>query len=178
MLSLYIFVFWFIMRGADSVRPSALHRGYAYMWLFLNGWAALVAATVFEDRFRIASGYIIVFYQAALFFALVISLCECFLLPRKAYYAHLAHGRQETRDCFNSLPNAESSASSEPEPATEEGEPTETTPLFGGDGAGESRTTTFANYARRSLGGGQDGAGDFIPIDQKVCFSQLQYRQN
>lgn len=65
MLSLFYFVFWTIMAGANFARPSALHRGYSVIWLFTLAWVLEVVNTVFEDRFRIAAGYTFVFFHAA-----------------------------------------------------------------------------------------------------------------
>ncbi len=186
MISLNFCSFWFILRGADAVRPSALTRGYAYMWMFVLGWCILVGVTVFEDRFNIASGYIFVFYEIAIFFALVISLCELFLLPTKSQYAAAAHEEHDSRDAVRqappdsneqTAPAQHESETSHPEDtehqtATQTNldgpteESTEDTPLLGNgsnNGASETRRTTFANYARHTLGGGStqvDGPDD------------------
>lgn len=144
------------------------------MWMFALGWVLLVAVTVFEDRYKIASGYMIVFYEIAIFFALVISLCELFALPAKAQYAGIAQAQQEAREGNAALPDSDAliapavEESPEAEPAEAENEPTESTPLVGNDHAGESRTTTFANYARRSLGRASIGIGKKDSIDRKV----------
>ena len=71
MLSLFYFSFWVVMRGADSVRPSALHRGYVFIWLYTITWILLIGVTVLQDRFRIASGYPFVFLHSATFFCLL-----------------------------------------------------------------------------------------------------------
>ena len=174
MLSLNFCVFWFILRGADFARPSALTRGYAYMWMFFIGWCVLVAVTAFEDRYNIASGYIFVFFEVAVFIALVISLLELFLLPTKAQYANAAHAEHDTVAANDALPDSDQliAPSQEELPHEEEEghvtqtdgpapeEPTEDTPLLGGSSNGDatndahvSLPTTFANYARRSIGG-------------------------
>lgn len=166
-------VFWFIMRGADFVRPSALHRTYAYFWLFILSWAILVGVTVLEDRFQIASGYMFVFYEIAIFFALAISLVELFALPTKTQFAASVHSQDEAVDSTNAPPDSDAliSPTEDEHPEPESGEaadepegpdPTESTPLIGGNGARGSRTTTFANYARRSLRRTHDGASDSI----------------
>jgi hypothetical protein len=82
-LSLFFFTFWFLMAGTDAVRPSALHKAYATIWMFSFGWLLLIAAIVFEDRFKISGGYMFVIYECAIFFATLISLCELWALPRK-----------------------------------------------------------------------------------------------
>src|SRR5205809_22328 len=61
-LSAWFVLAWSILRGADDMRPSALHRGYAWLWLFLGSWAIMVGVTVLEDRQRIAGGYCLFFY--------------------------------------------------------------------------------------------------------------------
>lgn len=175
-LTLNFCVFWFIMRGADFVRPSALHRTYAYFWMFILGWIILVAVTVLEDRFKIASGYYFVFYEIAIFFALAISLLELFALPTKTQFAANVHAQDEAVESINVLPDSDAliapTEDEHPEQESaeaaadeaEEQEPTESTPLFGGDGARRSRTTTFANYARRSFRRvrAHDGSSDSI----------------
>lgn len=184
MLSLNFCVFWFILRGADFARPSALTRGYAYMWMFFIGWCVLVAVTALEDRYNIASGYIFVVFEIAIFIALVVSLLELFLLPTKAQYANAAHAEHDAVAENDALPDSDQiiAPSQEELPHEEEEghaaqtdgpapeEPTEDTPLLGGGGNGdatndthESLQTTFANYARRSIGGASstvDGPAD------------------
>ncbi|KAI1366573.1 hypothetical protein F5Y08DRAFT_129384 [Xylaria arbuscula] len=98
MLSLFYFVFWTIMAGANFGRPSALHRGYCIIWLFAISWLCGVANTVFEDRFRIAAGYTFVFFHAATFLAAVITLCELFALPSKLAFAERVHAAHDATD--------------------------------------------------------------------------------
>lgn len=174
MLCLNFTVFWFIMRGADFIRPSALHRGYAFLWTFTIGWAILVGATVLEDRFKIATGYMFVFLESAVFLAALISLCELFALPSKDDFAHSAHLDQESRDGINALPDSEALIAPDANGADEEdpAEPTENTPLVRGDSNTSRRPTTFANYARRSLGTETDGPND--GVDKEVRFLRTQ----
>ena len=146
------------MRGADFIRPSALHRGFAFLWMYSMGWAFLVAASVFEDRFRIATGYLFVFFESSLFLGTVISLCELFALPTKSDYTQFVRDEFETRE---SLPHSNTLIAPDPDE-----EATETTPLFGGDGTVSQRATTFANYARRAVRGG--GIGNNDEADNKV----------
>jgi hypothetical protein len=161
MLSLQFTSYWFIMRGADFVRPSALHRGYVFLWMFVLGWAVLVAATVFEDRFRIASGYLFVFFESAIFLGTLISLCESFVLPSKSAYGKYKQNQRENQTQTEALPESDVLISHRGGLDDDE-EPTEETPLFGGiDGAGGRRVTTFANYARRSLGGREEAKDEF-----------------
>ncbi len=146
------------------MRPSALHRGYAFLWMYIMGWTFLVAATVFEDRFQIATGYIFVFLESALFLAAVVTLCELFALPKKSEYALLAKDEQETAENIRALPGATALIAPDVDETMDE-DATETTPLFGGGGNGSRRGTTFAHYARRSIGSAGDGAHD---VENKV----------
>lgn len=154
------------MRGADYMRPSALHRGYAFLWMYTMGWAVLVAATIFEDRFQIATGYLVVFLGASLFLATLITLCDMFALPKTTDYAQFAQEEEERRENIGALPHADGLIGNVRDQPVDE-EATETTPLVGGDGAVSQQVTTFANYARRSIGStGGDGSSD--KSDDKV----------
>ncbi|KAI0865955.1 hypothetical protein F4860DRAFT_525037 [Xylaria cubensis] len=152
MLSLFYFVFWTIMAGANFARPSALHRGYSMIWLFVLSWLFEVVNTVFEDRFRIAAGYTFVFFHAATFLATVITLCELFALPSKTSFAERVHAAHDATDHgedhmvehIESIPHTdgpsdvgEDGAGDEPAPAA-----SETTPLIG--------KTTFGSAYRRA----------------------------
>lgn len=169
-VSLAYFSFWCIMRGADVARPSALHRGYANIWLFIIGWAILVAVTVAEDRFQIASGYYVVFLNSALFLTTFISLSELFALPNMKTYGQEFRAGHEGRDDRAGL-GAEVSIAPSPVEAEEAGsdadagdesdrEPsTATTPLLGRSSRGEGeRPTTFATTYRRSISALSDTA--------------------
>lgn len=162
MVSLFYFVFWSIMKGADFARPSALHRGYVHIWLFILSWAILVGVTVFEDRFKIASGYPFVFLQSAVFLSTFIAFAELFALPNMRTYGMRAQEEDQVRDSLQAVPNADALIAPSPgevDPAIardrdddEEGEPaTETTPLVGGRANGDNARTTFATTYRRSI---------------------------
>lgn len=153
MISAWIFVAWFLARAADFVRPSAFHRTYAFLWIFLAGWLVLVVVTVLEQGPQIASGYFIVFYVAAVFLAVVISLCELFGLPRKSKYADeietsnpLPATSEDSDDGSSDRTALATSAEDQTEepanPSNDEGEPTETSSLLPG-----RRQATFAHYA-------------------------------
>jgi hypothetical protein len=161
--SLFFCVYWFLMAGANFVRPSALHRGYALLWMFVIGWGVLVAATVFEDRFHISSGYIFVFYVASIFLANLISLCEMFALPTKTSVVEEAHDEHETRNGLEALPGSATVAGNDGsnENVEEEDEPTEETPLVGsGESHRSSIGATFARAYRQPLPDNNDGAHD------------------
>ncbi|OLN89797.1 Vacuolar membrane protease [Colletotrichum chlorophyti] len=141
--SVFFIVFWTISKGASAVRPSALQRGYAHIWLFILSWALLIVATVYADRQSIGSGYLVAFLHSAIFVSTVVAVLELGALPSKTVYAARANADQE-------LPDSDALRS----PRANEGddEPTERTPLRSGE-AGNNGTmgTTFATTYRRSL---------------------------
>ena len=87
MLSAWLFMAWFLSRSIDYARPTALHRVYSLLWMFIIDWVILVVVTVYEQRLKIAGDYFLVFYFAAVFCAVFISFLELFGLQRKAVYA-------------------------------------------------------------------------------------------
>lgn len=161
MLSLFYFSFWVIMRGADSVRPSALHRGYAFIWLYAITWIVLIGVTVLQDRFRIASGYPFVFLHAATFLCLLISLCELFALPAKNDFSGAVNAAsataQEGASHSGEAPSPRPGSADAPQPSADQGneEPEnadERTPLIArSTSRGSNARTTFATGYRRSL---------------------------
>lgn len=158
MISLFYFVFWTIVAGANFARPSALHRGYTVFWLFFIGWILLVANTVFEDRYRIAAGYIFVFFQAATFLASFIALCELFALPKKAAFARRVEDEDDEPQQHTGPPADDqvSPDRGEAEENDEEEEPeppaaSENTPLIGSSPRQNGRRTTFSTTYRRSI---------------------------
>ncbi|KAI9843322.1 MAG: hypothetical protein M1837_006448 [Sclerophora amabilis] len=173
MLSAWVVVTWFILSVADFVRPSALHRGYALMWMYVLGWIVLIAVTVFEDRLDVAGGYFMVIYFGATFLSFLIALLELFALTRKTDYASTQmdqdrDSRQGRTSRSGSLPSSTLIAPSADEvppstgdnPDENEEEATESTPLFRGRGQ------TFANYSRsqqRSGEGPEGGEGGVDP---------------
>ena len=171
MVSLFFFTFWAIMRGANFARPSALHRVYVQIWLFVLGWAILVAVTVAEDRLRIGAGYMFVFFQSAIFLSLFIALCELFALPKKATWALRTREAQDEQDLYRGRSNGgdlsppqlpspipQGSPPSTRHSNTTHGDhdddpdaepPTERTPLVGR--TSPQPHTTFATTYRRSI---------------------------
>ncbi|KAI0124161.1 hypothetical protein BJ170DRAFT_585983 [Xylariales sp. AK1849] len=162
MISLFFFVFWAIMRGANFARPSALHRGYAIVWLFTITWAILVAVTVAEDRLHVAAGYSFVFLHSAVFLSAVISLCELFALSTKTTFAQTIHDDPSAQHHVNDdndhvatvsqidnhdTPGAGVDVVGE-EAAHEE--PSETSPLIGASPS-QNNQTTFGTIYRRSI---------------------------
>ncbi|KAG9234828.1 putative zinc metalloprotease [Amylocarpus encephaloides] len=160
-LTLFFCVYWFLMAGCNFVRPSALHRGYALLWMFLYSWSFLVAATVFEDRYHISGGYMFVFYHAAIFFATFISLCELFALPTKRSVVEAAHEDYEIRNGLGALPEtAAGDGSNEQEDEDHEPEATEETPLVAAESHRTPIGSTFSRAYRQphlgSIHGGND----------------------
>ena len=136
--SLFFASFWFMMAGCNFIRPSALHRGYALIWMFSFGWLLLVAATVGEDRFKIAGGYMFVFYESAIFIATFIALCELFALPSKLDVIDEYQDEHDTRHGLDAVPNSDAIVSqqldgedqADGEDGHRDADATETTPLF------------------------------------------------
>lgn len=140
-----------------------MHRGYANIWLFTIGWAILVAVTVYEDRFQIASGYYVVFLHSALFLTTFISLSELFALPDMKAYGQEFRADHEGRDdqsghgaeaLIAPSPGEADGAGSDADADDEaDREPANaTTPLLGRSSRGEGeRPTTFATTYRRSI---------------------------
>ena len=153
-ISAWVFATWFISRAIDFWRPSAFHRVYALVWMFVGGWLILVVTTVLEHRFRIGSGYVIVLYFAAVFLATMISFLELFGLPRKSQYADEIESRTDEA-LSNSRPGTASgrapiapsaeerdgSAADVDNPDEDEEETTESTALLR-----DGRQATFAHY--------------------------------
>lgn len=165
-ISLFYFSLWLILRGASAVRPSALQRGYAHIWLFVLGWALLVGVTALEDRSRIASGYYFVFFESAIFLSTLITLLELFALPQKTAWARQVREDHEAMDHIEAVPHSEDLISPTADEAVtpaadEEVDPaTETTPLIpqlGGDTTATNSRTTFATTYRRSISRIQKG---------------------
>ncbi|RGP65768.1 aminopeptidase y [Fusarium sporotrichioides] len=159
-LSVFYFSFWLIMRGSAFVRPSALHRGFVLIWLFALGWGVQVVCAVAEDRMHIGALYATVFFQSAIFLALLISLLEQFALLGKHDFALQLHDAHQARDVSSRGTEQESrpqtdneSAQAEADDGEDEGEDaTETTPLRAGEsGYGSNAQTSFANTYRRSV---------------------------
>jgi Peptidase family M28 len=145
MFSSWLFIAWFFSCIADWARPSALTRAYGLTWLWVLFWTMLVADTVFQTHLKLAGGYPVLFYSAALFLATWISYLELFCLPRKSKYCH---GKMETsrRGSISSAQLLGSSSGEQPaatsdDPVVEEDEADERTSLLKKD-----KRTTFANY--------------------------------
>lgn len=135
MLCAWLVIVWFILRGADFVRPTALHRAHAFGWLFVGSWLALAADTVGENNFHIAGGYFLVVYFASIFLAFFLSYLEFFALPTKEKYVRLVANINDPSRPVTSgadgADRAESSDRTQRAGASDAGDPTETTSLLG-----------------------------------------------
>ncbi|KAA8895749.1 hypothetical protein FN846DRAFT_922098 [Sphaerosporella brunnea] len=138
-LTLWWCVAWFVLRGADAntVRPTALGRGYAFIEQWLLWWVVMVVVAVSIDRAQLASGYWVLVTYTGVFLAAWISVLELVGLPPKNVTALLV-----------------SRASSDIGDDHAE-EATEETPLFRGLG----RPSTFGGYNR----GAEEGEEEFQP---------------
>ncbi|OAA52928.1 peptidase family M28 family [Cordyceps fumosorosea ARSEF 2679] len=150
-ISIFYSSFWLIMRGSSYMRPSALHRGYSLMWLFVITWAFQIFVAVCEDRFQIGAFYFAAFFHTGVFLALLISLLELFALPSKSAFARQV---QDAEPPSSHVANTDEEGE-EANSGEEEEEVTETTPLRneegGYGGADTEDQTTFATtYRRRS----------------------------
>lgn len=157
MLSVWVFLAWFVARVADFARPSAFHRVYTLTWMFVLTWVLLVISTVYENRWGLSGGYFIFFFFAGTFLATWIAYLEIFSLPRKAEYANEVSVSSRRGSAYGSRRGISSGGEDDDEEdeGDDDEEPTESTSLLG---SGPHRTT-FANYVR--VGGGDgDNHGD------------------
>ncbi|KAF2757885.1 putative zinc metalloprotease [Pseudovirgaria hyperparasitica] len=92
MIAAWFFVAWMGLRASDEMRPTALQRIYALLWIYIASFALLVLATISENNFHLAGGYFLVIYFASVSIALLLSFLEMFALPKKADYVALMDG--------------------------------------------------------------------------------------
>ncbi|KAL7809510.1 hypothetical protein V8C26DRAFT_271371 [Trichoderma gracile] len=145
-VSLFYISFFMIMRGANFVRPSALHRGFALIWLFILSWIVQVIAAVAEDRMHIGGLYFAAFFHTAVFVSLFISLVELFALPGKEDFAN-----QFQDDAVPSHIRVTSSDNTITGNEDDQDDATETTPLRArAHSYGSSDHPTFASTYRRT----------------------------
>ncbi|USW47685.1 Putative peptidase M28 [Septoria linicola] len=93
-LAAWFTIAWLLLAGAANIRPTALHRMFCLLWLYILSWVALVFTTIGEHQFHIASGYFIVVYNFSAHLALLISYLELFALPSKQKFVETALGAQ------------------------------------------------------------------------------------
>ncbi|PSN68190.1 putative zinc metalloprotease [Corynespora cassiicola Philippines] len=163
MLSAWFVVAWFLLRGASAMRPSALQRVYALIWLFVGSFALLIFATVMAQNYQIAGGYFAMFYFAAVFFALLVSYHEFFFLPKKSAFVsgfEQSNGARRTPESTSRpLTGTTSGARSDDRPLLDD-DATETTSLLRGD------RRSFARYGsrRQSTSEGTDNEDRQTPL--------------
>ncbi|EDU46896.1 endoplasmic reticulum metallopeptidase 1 [Pyrenophora tritici-repentis] len=142
MLSAWFFVAWFFSRGADAMRPSALQRMYALIWLFIGSFVLLTIITVFVNNYQVVAGYPALFYFAVVFAALMLSYLELFFAPTKSAYArHFEHdtsSRRNSESASRPLTGSTTAARSDDRPVADD-DATETTSLLRGDRRGFTR---------------------------------------
>jgi uncharacterized membrane protein len=155
MLSAWFTVAWFFSRGADAMRPSALQRMYALIWLFIGSFVVLAFVTVFVNNYQIAAGYPAMFYFAAVFAAILISYLELFFAPAKSAYArHFEIQQDDSRRNSESASRphtgSTTAARSEDRPVPDD-DATETTSLLRGE------RPRFARYGSRRESASESG---------------------
>lgn len=146
MLSAWFAVAWFFSRGADAMRPSALQRMYALIWLFSGSFILLALVTVLINNYQVAAGYPALFYFAAISFAILISYLELFFAPSKVAYARhldqLEASLPDSASASRPLTGTTSATRSEDRLVLDD-DATETTSLLRGD------RRSFARYGSR-----------------------------
>lgn len=161
MISAWVCVAWAGSTAADIFRPTAFHRAYTMLWMFLAGWLVLIATTVVERNPKVAGGYLLMFYFACIFLATMIAFFELFHLPKKSDYADEIQGPRENpiaRSRHGSISSSRLMGPSEDEqpPGEDDGEdnddPTESTSLLG-----ERRRATFKRYTSPHRPGPTEG---------------------
>jgi hypothetical protein len=88
----WIAITWFLLKGADSMRPSALQRSYTLFWMYIGVFVVLIGVAILENNLGIAGGYFMVIYFGGVFVALLISYFELFALPTKTVFAEKMTG--------------------------------------------------------------------------------------
>lgn len=147
-LSAWFAIMWFFLKGAAAVRPTALHRMFVLIWLYVLAWILLVFATIGENNLHLASGYFVVFYNASAFVALLISYMELFALPTTRKYVEHALGAQA--ESGSTRPGSRSSRQllDQHDDVNDEAEPSERTSLLQ-DATSRSNQHTFTSFGRR-----------------------------
>ncbi|CBX93599.1 hypothetical protein LEMA_P032730.1 [Plenodomus lingam JN3] len=130
MLSAWFAVSWFLLHGADAMRPSALQRMYSLLWLFIGSFCLLVFFTILANNHQVAAGYPSLFCFATVFLANVLSFLELFLAPPKSAYAWNVH--QNADGGSRPLTSSATAARSDNR-ATTDDDATETTSLLSGN---------------------------------------------
>ena len=161
MLTAWFIISWFLLRGADATRPTALQRMYSLQWIYALFYVILVANTVAENNFGLGGGYFLVIYFGGIFMALLISYFELFALPKKTDYVQMIFGYET--DQTSSRPLTASHDDREERPVlsreNDEEEANEQTSLLRGD-----RQTTFG----RAYGGRGRSTDETATVDDET----------
>ncbi|KAF2160439.1 hypothetical protein M409DRAFT_70407 [Zasmidium cellare ATCC 36951] len=146
--SAWFAVAWFVLKGASSIRPTALQRMFVLIWLYVLSWVLLVLTTVGENNLHLGSGYFFVIYNASVFVALLISYLELFVLPNVQKYVEHVLGVQG--DAASTRPGSRSSRNllDQGDNANDDGEATERTSLLRGR-TNRTNQNTFTGVSRR-----------------------------
>ncbi|KAF4555673.1 Peptidase family M28-like protein 4 [Elsinoe fawcettii] len=148
MLSAHIAISWFLLTLLSAVRPTALSRLYALLWLYIVTWVLLLAAAIASARLDIAGLYFVLIYNLTVLLSLHISYIELFALPSKAQYAaHVAVGASR-RPSHDPQPQASSRPTSS-RAANETEDPSERTALLSPTSTRPRDRQTFARYNQR-----------------------------
>lgn len=154
MLTAWTAVAWFLLAGADRVRPTALQRFYCLLWMYVLTWIVLVLAAVGENNLKIASGYFALIYNGSVFFALLLSYLELLALPKKSAYVEHVTGASQGNEGLSSRPGSQTSrtllSDSRERGATDHDEATESTSLLrGGKQRGQGTFLGFGGTGRQ-----------------------------
>lgn len=158
MLAAWFSIAWFISRGASAMRPSALHRMYALVWLFAGSFALLAFSTVLANNYQVAGVYFALFYFAGVFCALALSYLELFFAPSKTSYAR--HFEETDETTSRPLTGTTSAARSDDRPIADD-DATETTSLLRGD------RRSFARARESTEDGDEERVQEHRPLDLK-----------
>ena len=147
-LTAWFAIAWLLLAGAANIRPTALHRAFCLLWLYILSWICLVVTTVGEHNFHLASGYFFVFFNFSAHLALLISYLELFALPTKQKYVETALGAQA--DSASIRPGSRSSRRllDNAAAADDAGEPTERSSLLS-HADDRANKQTFASFGHR-----------------------------
>lgn len=172
MCAAWLYCMWFLSRATNFVRPTALNRQYALLWLFLIVWVFLVVETVYEERYQFAFGYPAVWYFLSVSVATFLGFMELCALPTKRNYAEeqsfeAAAAQRPTTTASPAPSRPVSSAISrgtgtDNEENEGDEEATESTSLLRGN------KTSFARYHRSSV----PDTGSNLGISERSIGSQ------
>ncbi|KAF2834524.1 hypothetical protein M501DRAFT_1001161 [Patellaria atrata CBS 101060] len=156
---------WFLLRGADAMRPSALQRIYSLMWTYIGAYILLVIATVAENNFSLGGVYFIVIYFAASFVALLLAYLELFALPKKSALPDPSAESEEDSETVSSRPQTGTTANNDDSA-------NERTSLL----SGNRQRTTFARHGGSRRHSADDGTSTAVgePLAEHAAYGGEQ----